>query len=453
MAARLVRFQESMKLGQGYDLLSGTSLPSPAVQGTISSIQDAGGQTVTKSFLRIDDQKTLHETMGVNVDAGGSYFGTGGDIKVQYAKECNLSQFATHVMVHVSVEDAFESFDDPVLAPDANDMLKIVGKPESERFKERFGDVFIDGLRRGGEYFATWEIVSTDQSVRERIATHVEGGFDSPLASAHLDVNVQNASASTSAHVEVHVHVFQAGSIDHTDQTMTEIMQKAHDFPPTVAGNLAVPFAVSLANYRALRLPNDLFDFIQIQNQQDVLAEHAKKRFEFLTQRNSISYARLHPEQFVGADDAKLAKELSGITDAINTMETEASACLRDASKCKFTPFDISDFPLPPIRPPEPAKSLAGRWRQSGSGVCDSIWTFTLRQGNQYDATEVGCGNASGTAVVNGLTVVLRWGPTEQPGGHYDFGLDSNFNFGAGTIEFIPPGNILQNQWTRIRIQ
>jgi len=128
MAARLVRFQEGMKLGHGYDLLNGVSLASPAVQGAISTIQDAGGQTVTKSFLRIDDQKTLHETIGVNVDAGGSYFGIGGDIKVQYARECNLSQFATHVMVHVSVEDAFESFDDPVLTPDANDLLKSVAK-------------------------------------------------------------------------------------------------------------------------------------------------------------------------------------------------------------------------------------------------------------------------------------------------------------------------------------
>ena len=64
MPARLVRFQEGMKLGHGYDLLSGTSLASPAVQGAISSIQDAGGQTVTKSFLRIDDQKTfVHQHM------------------------------------------------------------------------------------------------------------------------------------------------------------------------------------------------------------------------------------------------------------------------------------------------------------------------------------------------------------------------------------------------------
>jgi hypothetical protein len=357
-----------MKLGFGYDLLNGTPLVSLAVQGTVSTIQDAGGQTVTRSFLRIEDQKTLQETIGVNVDAGGSYFGVGGDIKVQYAKECNMSEFATHVMVHVSVEDAFENFDSPVLTHDASDLLTNVGQLDAERFRQRFGDVFIDGLRRGGEYFATWEIVSTDQSTREKIATHVEAGFDDILTSAHLDVDVQNTSAATSAHVEVHVHVFQAGSIDHTDQTMAEIMQKSREFPPTVAGNLAIPFAVSLANYNALQLPNDRFNFLDIQNQRDVLAEHAQKRFEFLTRRNSISYARQHPDQFVVVD-AQLAKELSDITDAINKMEAEASACMRDPSLFRFTPFDISDFPLPaPVPPaivtpgPVSVSSFFGTW-------------------------------------------------------------------------------------------
>jgi N-acetylneuraminic acid mutarotase len=347
----MVPFQNGMKIGFGYDLLNGAPLHNPAVQGAISPI--VGGQNVLSSFLRIDDLKTLHETIGVNVDAGGSYFGVGGDVKVQYAKECNVSDFATHVMAHVSVEDPFENFDNPVLTPEATDLLKNVGAPESLRFRQRFGDVFIDGLQKGGEYFATWEIVSTDQAVRERIATVVEAGFNDILAAAHLDVDVQSASATTSAHVEVHVHVFQAGSIDHTDQTMADILQKAHDFPPTVAGNLAVPFAVSLADYNTLALPNDRFNFLQIQNQRDVLAEHAQKRFDFLTRRNAISYARQHPDQFV-ADDTQLAKELNDITGAINKMEAEASACLADASQCTFTPFDISDFPLPPPRPPSP---------------------------------------------------------------------------------------------------
>src|SRR5271165_320823 len=124
MAPRMVPFQNGMQVGFGYDLLNGGALYNPAVQGAISAPTGGHGQTVLSSFLRIDDQKTLHETIGVNVDAGGSYFGVGGDVKVQYAKECNMSEFATHVMVRVSVQDAFENFINPVLTPEANDLLR-----------------------------------------------------------------------------------------------------------------------------------------------------------------------------------------------------------------------------------------------------------------------------------------------------------------------------------------
>lgn len=349
MATRLIPFQEGMKTGFGYDLVSGTPLTSPAVQGTISSIQGAGGQLVESHLVRITDLDTLHQSLGVNVDAGGSYFGASADVKVNYAKECSVSKFSTHVLVGVTVVDAFENFDAPVLSPDANTLL---ANNNPTRFRQRFGDVFIDGLRKGGEYFATFEIKSTDESVREDIAVHVEAAFNSPTAAAHLDTDISKSTASTSSHCEVRVHVFQNGSIDHTDQSLEEILKKAHDFPPTVAGSLAAPFAVSLADYTTLQLPNDQFNFLDIQNQRDVLAEHAKKRFAFLTLLNDISYIRQHPEDFIGADPDKLGAQLAKVTDDINVMEREASACLRNPGACNFTPFDVSDFPLPPAKPP-----------------------------------------------------------------------------------------------------
>jgi hypothetical protein len=137
----------------------------------------------------------------------------------------------------------------------------------------------------------------------------------------------------------------------YADQTMAEVLAKAHDFPPSVAGDKAAAFAVSIADYKTLKLPQDDFNFIDIQHQRDVLAEHARKRFEFLTLRNSISYIRQHPEDFDGVNDALLATRLQKVTDAINKMEEEASACLQDAHACKFTPFDVSDFPLPQAKP------------------------------------------------------------------------------------------------------
>jgi hypothetical protein len=359
MATRLVPFQEGMKVGFGYDLVQGAPLSSPAVQGTVSSIQGAGGQEVVSHNVRITDLDTLHKTLGVNVDAGGSYFGASGDVKVNYASECNVSQFSTTVMIGLSVVDAFENFDAPVLTSDASDLLAT---NNSLRFRQRFGDVFIDGLRKGGEYFAVYEINSVDTSTREDIAVHIEAAFDSGVFAAHLDSDIATSTARTSSHCEVKTHVFQNGAIDHTDQSLAEIMQKAHDFPPTVAGPLAAPFAVSLEDYVTLKLPNDQFNFLDIQNQRDVLAEHAKKRFDFLTLRNDISYVRLHLQDFIGADDATLAGQLAKVTDDINVMEAEASACLRNPGACAFTSFDVSDFPLPPAKPPVRGTVVIPNW-------------------------------------------------------------------------------------------
>src|ERR1700720_3255841 len=123
MATRIIPFQEGMKVGFGYDLITGSALSSPAVQGTISTIKDAKGQTVTSGVVRIDDIDTLHKSLGVNVDAGGSYFGASVDVKVNYAKECNVATHSTHLLVAVSVQDAFENFDDPVLTQDASELM------------------------------------------------------------------------------------------------------------------------------------------------------------------------------------------------------------------------------------------------------------------------------------------------------------------------------------------
>jgi hypothetical protein len=351
--ARIIPFQDGMKLGFGYDLITGNALSSPAVEGTISSIQDAKGQTVSSHNVRIDDLDTLHKTIGVNVDAGGSYFGASLDVKVNYAKECNVSTQSTHVLVGVSVQDAFENFDNPVLTPDASELLAT---KNNERFRERFGDVFIDGILRGGEYFATYEIASIDESTRETVAVAVQASFNSGFAAAKLNSDIEEATSTAHGHAEVRTHVFQKGSIDPTDQDFEDIMKKAKHFPPSVAGDLAAPFAVSLAEYKTLKLPTDGFDFIQIGNQRDVLAEHALKRFAFLKLLNDISYIRLHPADFIGVDQDRLGQQFAKATDAINVMEREASACLRNASVCSFTPFDVSEFILP-----RPAKRVKVR--------------------------------------------------------------------------------------------
>lgn len=350
MGARVIPFMEGMKVGLGYNRLNGDSLPTPAVTGSAqTAVAGASGQQVTIDCTTIDEVETLHKSLGISVDAGGSYMGVSASAKVDYASSCDFSSFSTYVLVRVSVQDAFESLDSPVFTPDAVELL-MAGN--SERFRQRFGDTFIAGLRKGGEYFAIYQITGSSKVEKESLAVKVHAAFNGGLTSAELNTSINTATEQTSSHLEVHVHVFRQGAIGTADLNLEDIMKTAREFPVSVAGDKAFPYAVMLQDYVTLKNPNDKFVYIDIQNRQDVLEDLAKKRFEFLALRDDIRYILKHSDDFQNRDGTavdrdKLSKDLDAVVGAINTMQQEASVCVRDAGKCSFTLFDANKFELP----------------------------------------------------------------------------------------------------------
>jgi len=351
MATRVVAFTDGMKIGLGYNRLTGDVLPTPAVQGTsISSLQSAGGQQVTIDCTTIQDVETLHKALGVSVDAGGSYMGFSGSAKVDYVSSCDFSSFSTYVVVRVSVQDAFESIDSPVFSPGANELL-VNNNPD--RFRQRFGDTFIAGVKKGGEYFAIYQITGSDQSERESVAVSVHAAYDAgPLQSAHLNTDIHTATSKSKSHLEVHVHVFRQGTIGTADLNLEDIMKTAKEFPVGVSGDKAFPYAALLQEYDRLENPNDQFVYVDIQNRQDVLEDLAKKRFEFLALRDDLKYILKHSADFQNANGTpvvheELTQEYDAVVDAINTMQREASVCTRDAKQCNFTKFDVAKYQIP----------------------------------------------------------------------------------------------------------
>src|SRR5271157_5395224 len=316
--ARVVPFTDGMKLGCGYNRLTGDVLPSPAVQGTaISAVQGAGGQQVSSDCITVQEVEALHRSLGITVDAGGSYMGCSGSAKVDYVNSCDFSSFSTYVLVRVIVQDAFESMDAPVFASDA---IELLTTDNSTRFRQRFGDAFIAGVRKGGEFFAIYQISSSDESERESVGVKVHAAFNGGLTSAELNTSINTSTARSESHLEVHVHVFRQGAIGIADLNLEDIMSTAKSFPVDVSGDKAFPYAVLLEDYSSLKHSDDF------QNADGTPANTPANR-------------------------DKLSKDFDEVINAINTMEKEASACSRDASQCIFTNFDTAKFVLPVVTP------------------------------------------------------------------------------------------------------
>jgi len=344
---REIPYAADMKVGKGYNLLTGDALPSPAVTGSLTPVQMSGGQQVVSQIKRIEDLESLNNSLGVSVDVGGSYMGFSASAKVDFASESNFTRYSTYLLVKVSVSNAVLTFDDPQLTPEA---IELVSTENSERFRERFGDCFFSGIVRGGEYFAIVEISGSDAKEREETAVAIEAAYEGLVASVDLSVEIKKKKEKSSSKLNVSISVFQQGAIDSTDQDIGQIMAKAKGFPPSVAGNLAYPYALLIEDYRSLRLPSDAFSPIDIENQRQVLLDLARKRFEFITLQNDIRHILGEPDDFVSPDVPALRAAYDEVVAAINTMQREASACTKNAGSCSFTAFDTSKFPLPDLK-------------------------------------------------------------------------------------------------------
>jgi hypothetical protein len=321
MDNKLIEYREGMDFGRGYNRLTGETLPNHAVIGNVTSIKTAAGQRMSADCRTITDVETLHKSLGVEVDAGGSYIGFSASAKVNYVHQCDFSSFSTYVVVMVSVSDAFESIDDPKF-DEQGDAWQLLTTNNTQRFRERFGDCFISGLLKGGEYFAIYQLTSTGEHEKELLAIDVHAAYNGGLASAGLNVHINNATESSRSHLDVQVHVWRQGAITTADLNVEDIIATAKQFPVLAGGENAVPYAIQLQDYKALKSPNDAFDYYQIQQQQDALAELAKKRFEFLELRDDLKFILAHSDDFVNADGTRvnrnaLSADYDEVTDAI----------------------------------------------------------------------------------------------------------------------------------------
>lgn len=352
MENKIVEYVEGMNYGRGYNRLTGEALPSRSVTGETARIKNAEGQRVSSSCRITTDVQTLHESLGIGIEAGGSYMGFSASAKVDYANQCDFSSVSTYIIVHITVANAFEDLIDPIFHPDAEELLRT---NNTVRFRERFGDCFISGLRTGGEYFAIYQLTSTSETQKESLAADVQASYQGLVASADLRVKIQQARESKTERVEIKVYIYREGSIRTADITAEDIMETARQFPVEIGEGEAFVYGAMLQDYKTLRSPNDAFDYYQIQAQQEALAELAKKRFEFMALRDDIAFILKHSDDFMNPDGtdvnrAPLSADFDTVTTQINDMVDKMSAYSRDASKADLPTYDAGKFKLPVLR-------------------------------------------------------------------------------------------------------
>ena len=350
-------FSPGMDIGIGINLLNGNALIQ-GVTGTVTT-PEAAGQTVKARIVRIDDMSTLHTSLGVDVSASGSYAGFSASDKMDFADSCGFNEHSIYLLISITVTNALTRMNSPALIPEAALLLQ---NQKPDRFRERFGDVFVAGVHTGGEYFAIFQITGTEESEKESLSNTVTASYTTLGAGVDLSVAVNKAKESSHTHLDMKVFTFQSGGADTTqDQDPGQILTKAHNFAPSVTGvnaHFSVPYAVLPESYSTLNLPGDSANLIDIENQKEMLAKNFKVRNDLMLLINNIDYILLsnaqNHEEFEPFDTEALTADRNRLAAEFDRITQEASACMRDANRCHLATFEGPSKPLPKKLPSAP---------------------------------------------------------------------------------------------------
>ena len=354
-----IPFVNGMKVGLGFDLLTGNPSSDLVIQDPRTSPpQTGGGQIVTTTFRLVQEMDSLQEALGLSATVSGGYAGFTATAKMQFAKQCAVTQYCLYAVLAVEVINSCESVDGPVLVQDATDLLAA---GQMGRFRERFGNRYISGLKTGGEYYAVYRVQSFDEAERTSVAAQISASFHNPALLASLDATIEASKSTSRNELDVNVFVYSAGGISETETALAQMIEKAHTFPTLVSGGQATPYQVLLDEYGGLKLPGDNLNFVDQEQQTECLLFNSRLLGEFTTLVNDIDFIRQHLDRFHNPDgsppdDAVLQQARQQCLAIVDQLTRALSDCTRDATVCTHFTQSPEDFTnrLPVLRDPRP---------------------------------------------------------------------------------------------------
>lgn len=171
--------QITVPLISGYDIGVGVDYATGdrrglAVKQEASTTTGSEGTSGMLRVQRITSTSDLLEQFGVHVEASyGAFFGPNISARFDLGSRASVNTFQLFMAVTGQLEFSTLSIDDPQLTPQAAQLRDS----NPQLFAERYGDMFVSALSRGGFIYAFMRIDTKSESEAEDVAGAVSGSY------------------------------------------------------------------------------------------------------------------------------------------------------------------------------------------------------------------------------------------------------------------------------------
>jgi hypothetical protein len=314
-------WREGYNFGVGVDPGGGSPLEL-VVQQTPSPPAAPGGSlkfVVTRTRTTSD----LQDTLKISAEATGGCGLFSASARFDFVRDCKVQSESLFMTVNAVADNAFQSIDDAVLTPDA-----AAHAADPRAFQERFGSVFVRGLRTGGLFVGVVQVESSSKDTQEKVGGEISASYAAFEAKISASHDTKDSSTNETYNAFLY---FEGGDraaiINVFDQTDPRTLFAAAKIWAATVGANGVPYHVTLAPIAIARGGPEPPDPAQLQLAQDVLTECTRQRASLLDGLNRIDYVLAHESLYGFGPDTISAQDLAHLG-------TDFGAALTQVAKC-----------------------------------------------------------------------------------------------------------------------
>lgn len=317
-----INIGEGMRFGMGVDQSSGLVRGEAIVFDGID--RETGGQVVPEAgVLMIQSQESLQEEL--NISLNGSFqlaFEASGDLKTQFVQKHAVNDSSVYMLFKAVVRNppAF------MVNPRLTDQAVAIYQRNPEEFRQLFGDVYIDTIIGGGEFFGLFIFKTQDTSSQNDVSAELNISIGNFLEGGQISAAFHNTIEQVSHRASMEIRAMMSGGAGLLNpQDLDDLATLYKNFNQAVLEH-PVDYQVTLKDFRFLPLPPGE-SFVEQFVRQDHMQECGRRVIEAIKQRAEIEYILDNMDEFVNPDAPALNNGLQQVDSLIPKLGQRATEC------------------------------------------------------------------------------------------------------------------------------
>lgn len=375
---RVIDHQPGMRLGIGFDQLTG------AVRGlgvrSDAEASEVYGQEIKFSLDLVQSREQLASALSVGAKANFSYGLFSASAKMNLVENSEMTSYSAGLLVRMEVKNSWRIMEDEELVPSA---LELAQRGAAPRFRERFGDYYVQGVLTGGELLIAIQLREMSAKESQELFVSAKASYGA-MFSGEGEVTASARHELQQSSREVKVLRVGGDIAEPMSINIDEAIEQMRTFHRTVVDEGARPYQALLQDYLSLDLGGADFDPISIRHADDMIRLAWTLRQRRLSLLTDIARITTNPDDFVWdvpageptptplAELAALQPQLLAEVDEITQ---RAKQCADDPSACQGIelPSTAYDVVLPRLSPDADGGDDGGTIPGGGGGGVGTI--------------------------------------------------------------------------------